>query len=306
MSKIGPHDYSTTEWGSRAGIVKGFGTPEPLRQAHPDAWRIFRTYMGEWQPRDGADVAREVISGLQGYRHPKLSIELYVGPPQDRIADICTQIEQALPVCRAEGVGLAAFSFYTGQPEAGVWQYAANRGWCGLDPDRELISVQEYTSTGSVDDAVNVGRFRALINCGWKGRIAVTEAGYDSAGTPQSGWQSAMTLTAFYAYLQAYDGLLLDYPQVVGATVFNAPGWTTFDFHDPLKKFSIIPTDSQASEGAMDEATQTALIEMEAKQNGLLTDAIKALRTGQFQDLDTIYCALKGGLQAPDYTPSFP
>lgn len=57
--------------------------------------------------------------------------------------------------------------------------------------------------------------------------------------------------------------------------------------------------------GPMDEQTQQAMIAMEAKQNGLLTDAIKALRTGKFADLDTIYCALKD-IPAPDYTPSFP
>lgn len=55
----------------------------------------------------------------------------------------------------------------------------------------------------------------------------------------------------------------------------------------------------------MDEPTQEAMIKMEAKQNGLLTDAIKAIRTGKFADLDTIYCALKD-IPKPDYTPSFP
>jgi ABC-type transporter Mla subunit MlaD len=44
-------------------------------------------------------------------------------------------------------------------------------------------------------------------------------------------------------------------------------------------------------------------------QNALLTDTIKAIRTGQFAgpgSLDGIYCALKGGLPQPDYTATFP
>ena len=45
------------------------------------------------------------------------------------------------------------------------------------------------------------------------------------------------------------------------------------------------------------------------EQITLLTEAIKAIRTGQWSgpgSLDAIYCALKGGLAAPDYQPIWP
>jgi len=44
-------------------------------------------------------------------------------------------------------------------------------------------------------------------------------------------------------------------------------------------------------------------------QVGLLTEALKAIRTGAWTgpgSVDAIYCALKGGLDAPDYAPTFP
>jgi hypothetical protein len=52
--------------------------------------------------------------------------------------------------------------------------------------------------------------------------------------------------------------------------------------------------------------TDTATIE---QQVGLLTDLIKALRTATWTgpgSVDAIYCSLKGGLDQPDYTPSWP
>ncbi len=77
--------------------------------------------------------------------------------------------------------------------------------------------------------------------------------------------------------------------------------------------FDLIGVDLAQPEGEppvpMDEATQQAMIEMEAKQNQLLTDLIKQIRTGHWTgagSVDGIYCALKGGIAAPDYTPTFP
>lgn len=72
---------------------------------------------------------------------------------------------------------------------------------------------------------------------------------------------------------------------------------------DILAAFGITPTTGDIH---MDEATQTAMVEMEAKQNGLLTDLIKQIRTGNWGQVDAIYCALKGGIAKPDYTPTFP
>lgn len=240
MSKIGEHAFSTTDWTSRAGIVKAFDCgPGPLQAARDEAWRFYRKYMGNFDPsRNGADVANEVIAALNGYRHPKLRIELYVGPDQSQTDRIFGQIEEALPVCRANGVGLAAVSFYTGQPEPAVWQAMAARNWCGLDPTKDCISVQEYTNNGTVNDSVNVGRFKALIAAGWTGPVAVLEAGMDKCGQPGCGWQTYLTQDQFYQYLHDYDAILQQYPQVLGATVFNAPGWGSFEFHDPLGQFN--------------------------------------------------------------------
>jgi hypothetical protein len=307
LSLIGEHTGSTSGWTSRCGILKAFNSgPGVLQAGHPDAVRFYRAYMGEWSDRDGGDTARQVIAQLAGYRHPKLYIELYVGPPQDEIAAICDQIEQALPVAHAAGVGLAAFSFYTGQPERSVWDYAASRNWCGLDPALDCISVQEYTNNGTVNNPVNVGRFTALIDAGWTGPIAITEAGYDSAGTPQSGWQSALTMDEFYAYLRSYDALLAGYTQVLGATVFNAPGWPSFDFHDPRGQFNYsgaTPVATPKTEPEQEQEIQTNFAQVSD-----LTEALRRIRQGKWtgaDGVDGMIVALQGG-KPLDFTPTFP
>lgn len=58
---------------------------------------------------------------------------------------------------------------------------------------------------------------------------------------------------------------------------------------------------------AMDEATQTALIEMEARQNALLTQALIAFRKGAFtgaEGIDGIIVALTG--KPLDFEPTYP
>ncbi len=50
-------------------------------------------------------------------------------------------------------------------------------------------------------------------------------------------------------------------------------------------------------------------LEQLSAQVALLTDLIKALRTGAWTgpgSVDAIYCALKGGLPEPDYAPAWP
>ena len=246
--KIGPHDYNTTEWDGRAGIIKAFNCgPGPLQAALPQAYTFYRKFMGDWTNADGAWVAQQVVAAIGGF--VPSAVELYVGPPQDQIDALCTQVEQAATWLHSQGHALAAFSWYTGQPEPVVWQTVAARGWCGLDPRIDFISVQEYTANGTINDPVNVGRFKSIIDAGWTGRIAILEGGYDSCGQPGCGWQSALTLDQFYAYLNDYAKLIAAYPQVVGMTVFNAPGWPSFEFHDPNKIFNYQENDMPYSVG---------------------------------------------------------
>ena len=50
-------------------------------------------------------------------------------------------------------------------------------------------------------------------------------------------------------------------------------------------------------------------LEEVSAQVALLTDLVKALRTGLWTgpgSVDAIYCALKGGLAEPDYQPIWP
>jgi hypothetical protein len=250
VSKIGEHAYATSGWTARAPIVKAFNCgPGPLQAAPAGAPLFYRRFLGDWDPAvPGNAIAEKAVADLAGFRAPgRLWIELFVGPNQDGLDALGQQIRQALTVTRREGIGLAAFSWYTGQPEPAIWQVAAAAGWYGLDPEIDVIAVQEYTASGTVDDAVNVGRFDAIFYAGWTGRVAILEAGYDRCGQPGCGWQSALTIDQFYAYLHAYDALLQRYSRVLGATVYNAPGWPAFEFHDPDGQFTYNPTQPAAA-----------------------------------------------------------
>lgn len=307
-SKIGEHAYETSGWTPRAPIVKAFNCgPGPLQAAAPNAPLFYRKFFGNFDPyHDGSDLAWKTIADLGTFRAPgRLWIELFVGPDQNALDYVGAQIKAALPACRQANIGLAAFSWYTGQPEPQVWQVAASKGWYGLDPAIDVISVQEYTNNGIVNDPVNVGRFKTIFDAGWTGRVAILEAGYDSCGQPNCGWQSALTEDQFYAYLHDYDNLLGQYPKVMGATVFNAPGWPTFEFHDDRGEFNIgatmTPEQVQDQEIA-DEAKRLLTL---GSQNALMNEGFKRLAQGKINGaagLAAVIVALQGG--APlDFTP---
>lgn len=321
LSKIGEHAYSTTGWTPRCGIVKAFNCgPAPLAAAHPKAALFYRHYIGDWAPfSSGADVAANVVSQLKGFRAPgRLWIELFVGPDQGDwqqgdwtgIDAVGQQVQDAVTFLRthAPDIGLAAFSWYTGQPEREVWDYIAAHNWYGIDPNRDVISVQEYTNTGTIADPVNVGRFTRLLDAGWKGRVAILEAGVDKCGKPGCGWQTYLTQDQFYAYLRDYDALLQKYPQVIGATVYNAPGWPSFEFHDPNGEFNYTAPQGGTTVAGTIEDRVAALEQRDA----LLTQALARFRQGKFEGadgLDADIVALMGnpnGDGSLPFTPSYP
>ena len=58
---------------------------------------------------------------------------------------------------------------------------------------------------------------------------------------------------------------------------------------------------------AQQELAQILAIENQIeRQIALVTASIKAWRTADLAFVDAIYCALNGGLAAPDYTPIWP
>lgn len=79
---------------------------------------------------------------------------------------------------------------------------------------------------------------------------------------------------------------------------------------DPLLLQAVIDLNKELAQGDTPMASPTpdeaATIDQLEKQNALLTEVIKAVRTQDGQMLDTLYCALKGGLAAPDYSGTWP
>jgi hypothetical protein len=272
-------------------VVKQFNNGTSLLEAaRDDAWRVFRVWFKNqpYYPGVGRSVANDVIAELKGYRHPRLFVELYVGPEQGDIAALCDMIEEAVPVVHDAGLRLAAFSWYTGQPEYDIWRYVASRNWCRLNPKRDALSLQEYTNTGTIHDPVNVGRFRLAIQAGWTGPIFITEAGFDSSGTNAGGWRLHLSEDGYYAYLQDYDALVAGEPQVLGATVFTAdgmtPDWSNFEFTDPRGAFSAGSSVPDFPIGGRDMAATDLEQRVKAleERDALLTQALNRMLKGEY------------------------
>lgn len=292
MSKIGEHNYgSPSTWTARAPILKVFNSdPGVLRLAPDNAIRVARKYFPSQSiyPGAGVDAANQVIAMLGGYWHRNLFVELYVGPDQSAIGPLCDMIVEALPVVRQANLRLAAFSWYTGQPESNIWSYVAGRNWCGLNPYRDALSLQEYTKTGGIFDTQNVGRFKLAIAAGWTGPIIITEGGYDNSGTNAGGWRANLSEDQYYAYLQAKDIILASYPQVLGECIFSSyptSDWSNFEFHDPRGQFSIEETPVASPTEPPSGQTNTALTDRLAAledHDAKLTNILKLIVSGQW------------------------
>lgn len=232
-SKIGPHGIKTTPesvvWASRSAIAKGFGSTALLAAAHANAVRIYRhPFADQRLDAPAEDVANAILHGLEGYRHPLLYVEVYVGIPGSAWGQHAAFLERVVPILHAAGVGVAGPSWYTGDYEREAWEGFRARGWCGLD----LIAFQAYWSTAGFTQW-NALRYRQFWQPGDR-KLVITECFRDQVrdgpngtmlphdGPGSYGFRSqGLTDEQALAELEAYDAELVKDDYVLGATPFT-------------------------------------------------------------------------------------
>lgn len=326
MSKLGPHILNWTadarRWAERAPIVK-VCTPtalDALTVARSDATRVYRHYWDSQQTWvSGADLARQVLDALKGYRHPRLYVELYNEMDRSDTLGQARQFREAAAVLHPCGIKLAGPSWATGAYERENWRAFVDETRGAVD----ALAVHAYWSPEFGFTPWNALRPFDYWQPG-DPPVLITECGQDVVRDAPSGqyagrggWrknerEAGTTDGARYLLqLLDYDLILEALPYVLGATVFTAganPGqWTDYDT-DGLDLSALYATasvppaapDAPDSQGGQ-EVTQT---EIEAKikhlerQNALLTAALTALLQGKMTGADGVagfVVAMQGG-----------
>lgn len=128
-------------------------------------------------------------------------------------------------------------------------------------------------------------------------------------GTMESAYQTVMQTIAacLDAGIPAFAWGIKTYIADAAYSKFMLQSLTLLNkqYGQPQETNMATPSSTPPDEVAKLLATNAELL----AQNALLTELIKCIRTGQWTgagSVDGIYCALKGGIAAPDYTPSFP
>lgn len=227
---IGPHVIRPTpaalRWASRARIVKQIDGTEALRAAPDCAIRVFRAFLSQADPADGAETARAVLERLGSYRHPNLYIELW-----NEAHPTADALKEAVAVGHAAGVKVAVGSWGTGDYTDSDWQAARASG-------ADAVAVHCYWADRGFT-IWNALRYRQFWRSG-DPPVLITECGRDrvrdgDGGTwvGKGGWHAdGISAEQYIAELAAYDRLITADPFVLGACVFTAgatPDWANYD-----------------------------------------------------------------------------
>ncbi len=307
LSKTGCHVILTTpaamRFAAASPIVKQLDGIQALQAAPDGAVRVFRAYFDDqnstYALTNPGWAWQRVKAGLKGYNHPRLYVQALCEFSQGDRVSLLAFTAGFVAAAHADGYKVVGFNFSTGNPQvADVAYYRAN-GWGGVD----AIGCDEYWGDEgfTADEAL---RHRIWHQNG-DPPIVITECGRDSVEQGTAGWEkSNVTAAQYIGEIVAYDAALQQDDYVLGAVVFTSgpsqdwQNYSTDDISDQL-----IQEDTN-----VDEATQNALIAMEAKQNTLLTEALKRFRQGKFDGadgIDGLIVALEGG-KPLDFTPSYP
>lgn len=143
LTNTGPHvhrvlDHGVRRWISSAPVVKALDDPYPLTIARDDSVRVFRATLDRGPHEMTADEAAAILLGrLQGYRHPKLYAELWVGIPPADATTHAAKLAAVQAILKPAGVMVCGPGWYTGNGEpADVAPFAfvnayANQGYWG-------------------------------------------------------------------------------------------------------------------------------------------------------------------------------
>jgi hypothetical protein len=183
LSKLGPHDLRGLPagllWARAAPIVKSVGSTAAIRVAPEHAVRVYRWPWNEVEQdrilklTDASSLVGKILSGLGGYRHPRLHVELLNEVHRDRSPEYRTLALEAVPVLRAHGLKVALPSWSTGSYSQEDWDGWRAIGWAGAD----AIALHAYFSKNgfSRDNGL---RWRQYWQPG-DPFVVITEAGID-------------------------------------------------------------------------------------------------------------------------------
>jgi len=252
--KLGPHIIRNTnaamEWTRKAAIVKSIDDIGPLANAPEGAIRVYRRYLPDQEGLARASpqaVANAILTGLRGYNHPRLYVEVFNEYRQTaaEIAFHADVVEQVTATLHRAGYRVAGFSFSTGNPEPEVWQFLRSRGFCGVD----AIALHEYWGMRGFS-TWNALRYRRVHE--WLGGqhppFVITECGRDAVegaeGRP--GWQrQGVTGDQYVRELLSYAAELEKDGYVLGGTVFTCGPYSDFAGFDVDGLVGRIPPASQ-------------------------------------------------------------
>lgn len=165
-------------WARTCKIVKGRDVTWPFDLAPPDAWRVFRHVFIH-----GVDLTRpeamadEAISALNGYRHPRLILEIGYEVAKDATALQAAFWRRVVARCHAAGVLVGGPTFGSGAYEHPIWDWFRANDWFGFD----VITFQAYWSHAKSFTPYNALRFRSYYDPLLDKRPAlIVEAGEDT------------------------------------------------------------------------------------------------------------------------------
>jgi hypothetical protein len=264
---IGPHIIQATPaamaWARQAVVVKQLDGTQALREARPDALRIFRHYFPQQTFGDTAGAANTILSALGGYRHPRLLVELYneVGQRlgqglREHVGwtyDVTARLHDA-------GVQVAGFSFSTGNPGRDDWRYLADCDFACVD----VLALHQYWG-GQGFTTDHALRHRQVHD--WLGGqhppFVITECGRDAVEGGKGGWiRDGVSASQYVSELWAYGHEIACDQYVSGAAVFTAgptEDWLAFSADNlDVRALTVEETPIEEAHVTSDEFTRWA------------------------------------------------
>lgn len=236
---LGPHvitpSVTAMDWARIAPVVKVLDNAWALKQARPDALRIFRHYFANQDiNRNGADVADEVLHYLAD--GPATHIELFnevaskLGQGLERhvamTAEAVAYVQQVRPDLTVIG-----FSIATGNIEQADWDYLRAHKFGNV----KVLGWHHYWGNQGFSPWEAL-RYRSYWRPG-DPLLALTEVGRDRVEGGKGGWKAdGLSASQYAAEVNAYVAEVAKDKQVIAVTPFTSGptvDWDTFDM-DPV------------------------------------------------------------------------
>jgi len=219
-------------------------SPEYVRQVRdaigPNTLIIVR-WVSDYQPLDDperlalawvVDHRDAMIAMSDDRRDRQVAFEGYNEIPDSQAVAYCHFEHERLMHMHVLGLRSVVGNWSVGTPDLPTW--ASYRDALDAMHPQDLIGLHEYwVDLGDIGNVWHCGRWRLVPALADK-QIVVTECGRDRVeGRGSAGWLGRASTEGYLAELRAYDALLCQHANVVGATVFTmgqyASQWMLFN-----------------------------------------------------------------------------